>query len=45
MERVAAHDTAAALDTLARDPTLGDNPLLAARVEEVIQKTLAASMN
>ena len=34
-----------ALDTLARDPTLGDNPLLAARVEEVIQKTLAASMN
>ena len=34
-----------ALDTLARDPELGDHPLLAARVEEVIQKTLAASMN
>lgn len=34
-----------ALDTLARDPELGNSPLLAARVEEVIQKTLAASMN
>ena len=34
-----------ALDTLARDPELGPSPLLAARVAEVIQKTLAASMN